>query len=404
MKSEKQIENKHVSLMSMALFLLIFFLLYGGIHLYVLVKAKSALSFGTLTDFYLYAFMLIMTLAPLIIRWSEKFEFENFARFMAYAGYSWMGILFLFFSASLCLDIYHLIIHTAGHTAGLVFHKDLSTLIPSTTLSFYMPLILSLAIAIYGYFEALNIRTERVVIKTHKIPEEIGRLRIVHISDVHVGLIVGEKRLMRILAEIKNASPDILVSTGDLVDGQIDNITKLADLFKEIQPAFGKFAVTGNHEFYAGMDQALNFTKKAGFRVLRGEGIATGGIINIAGVDDPDGKRYNLYIDMPEKELLSSLPADKFTILLKHRPEVDNDAQVFFDLQLSGHTHKGQIFPFSIITELYYRNTTHAGKLRLVNDSYLYVSRGTGTWGPPMRFLSPPEVTVIDLIHKPREN
>jgi predicted MPP superfamily phosphohydrolase len=267
-----------------------------------------------------------------------------------------------------------------------------------------MPLILSLAIAIYGYFEALNIRTERVVIKTHKIPEEIGRLRIVHISDVHVGLIVGEKRLMRILAEVKNASPDILVSTGDLVDGQIDNITKLADLFKEIQPAFGKFAVTGNHEFYAGMDQALNFTKKAGFRVLRGEGIATGGIINIAGVDDPDGKRYNLYIDMPEKELLSSLPADKFTILLKHRPEVDNDAQVFFDLQLSGHTHKGQIFPFSIITELYYRNTTHAGKLRLVNDSYLYVSRGTGTWGPPMRFLSPPEVTVIDLIHKPREN
>lgn len=404
MKSEKQIENKHVSLMSMALFLLIFFLLYGGMHLYVLVKAKSALSFGTLTDFYLYAFMLIMTLAPLIIRWSEKFEFENFARFMAYAGYSWMGILFLFFSASLCLDIYYLIIHTAGHTAGLIFHKNLSTLIPSSTLSFYMPLILSLAIAIYGYFEALNIRTERVIIKTHKIPEEIGRLRIVHISDVHVGLIVGEKRLTRILAEVKNASPDILVSTGDLVDGQIDNITKLAELFKEIQPAYGKFAVTGNHEFYAGMDQALNFTKKAGFRVLRGEGIATGGIINIAGVDDPDGKRYNLYIDMPEKDLLSSLPADKFTILLKHRPEVDNDAQVFFDLQLSGHTHKGQIFPFSIITELYYRNTTHAGKLRLVNDSYLYVSRGTGTWGPPMRFLSPPEVTVIDLIHKPREN
>ncbi len=381
----------------MVLFLLIFFLLYGGMHLYAFVKAKSALSFGTLTGLYLSVFMLIMTLAPIIIRWSEKFEFENFARFMAYAGYLWMGILFLFFSVSLCLDIYRLIIHTAG----LVFHKDLSTLMPSLKLSFYIPLILSLIIATYGYFEALNIRTERVVIKTHKIPEEIGRLRIVHISDVHVGLIVREKRLRRILTEVKDASPDILVSTGDLVDGQTDNITELSSLFKEIQPAYGKFAVTGNHEFYAGVNQALNFTKKAGFRVLRGEGITAADIINIVGIDDPAGKGYGIYNDISERKLLSQFPEDKFTLLLKHRPVVNKDSLGLFDLQLSGHAHKGQIFPFSIITELYYRNATHAGKLRLVDDSYLYISRGAGTWGPPIRFLSPPEVAVIDLIYNP---
>lgn len=380
----------------MVLFLLTFFLLYGGMHLYVFVKAKSALSFRPLTSLYLAAFMLAMMLAPFIIRGSEKLGFETFASIMSYIGYSWMGGLFLFFSVSICLDIYRLIVHTAG----FVFHKNLSTLIPSTKLSFYMPLILALTIAVYGYYEALNIRTEQVVIKTHKIPEDVGRLRIVHISDVHVGLIVREKRLTRILEEVRKAEPDVLVSTGDLVDGQIDNIRGLSGLFKEIRPKYGKFAVTGNHEFYAGVEQALNFTEMAGFRVLRGEGITVAGIINIAGVDDPAGWRYGLYIDVPEKELIFSLPRDKFTILLKHRPTIDNDAFGFFDLQLSGHAHKGQIFPFSIITGLYYRNTTHAGKLRLIDDSYLYVSKGAGTWGPPIRFLSPPEVAVIDLIHK----
>ncbi|MCX5718823.1 MAG: metallophosphoesterase, partial [Nitrospirae bacterium] len=81
-----------------------------------------------------------------------------------------------------------------------------------------------------------------------------------------------------------------------------------------------------------------------------------------------------------------------------HRPIVDKDALGLFDLQLSGHVHKGQIFPFSLITRLYYRYTTDSGKLRLLDNSYLYVSRGSGTWGPPIRFLSPPEVTVIELV------
>ena len=98
------------------------------------------------------------------------------------------------------------------------------------------------------------------------------------------------------------------------------------------------------------------------------------------------------------------MPYDKFTILLKHRPVVDKNAHGLFDLQLSGHAHKGQIFPFSLLTWLYYRHTLHAGTLRLVDDSYLYVSRGAGTWGPPIRFLSPPEVTVIELVHEDRQS
>jgi len=102
--------------------------------------------------------------------------------------------------------------------------------------------------------------------------------------------------------------------------------------------------------------------------------------------------------NVSEKELLSRFSREKFTLLLKHRPLVDEDAIGLFDLQLSGHAHKGQIFPFSIITKLIYPN--HAGLLKLEKNSRLYVSRGSGTWGPPIRFLSPPEVTLIELVHE----
>ena len=378
----------------MYIFLLTFFLLYGAMHLYVFLKARAAFAFGTGISIYIILFMLIMVLAPLIVRLSEKHGFEFLARLMSYAGYIWMGLLFLFFCVSIILDIYRLSIYLGG----ALYHKNLSAVIPSARLSFYLPVILSVIIGIYGYFEALNIRIEKVSIKTSKIPEGIGRLRIVQISDVHIGLIIKEERLKRILEEVKKADPDIIVSTGDLVDGQVDGLEGLAELFKEINPKHGKFAVTGNHEFYAGLGQAMGFTEKAGFKVLRGEGLTVAGLINIAGVDDPAGKNYNLYHDISERKLLSQMPRDKFTLLLKHRPVVDKDSSGLFDLQLSGHAHKGQIFPFSLLTWLYYRHTVHAGHLRLVDDSYLYVSRGAGTWGPPIRFLSPPEVTVIELV------
>ena len=378
----------------MRLFLVIFFILYGSMHLYVFLKAKAAFAFGIYTGIYFALVMIIMIFAPIIVRLSEKTGFEFFARLMSYIGYTWMGVLFLFVSAYLIVDLYSFILYKSG----IIMKKDFSALIVSNKHAFFIPLTISVMIAIYGYFEARNIRTETVIIRSPKIPAEIGRLKIVHISDVHLGLIVGEKRLKRILNEVKTANPDILVSTGDLVDGQINNLVRLAEILKEINPRYGKFAITGNHEFYAGLGQALSFTERAGFKMLRGERVTVADMINIAGVDDPQGRTYSNFKNVSEKELLSGLPGEKFTLLLKHRPLVDKSALGLFDLQLSGHVHKGQIFPFSIITGLYY--PIQAGFADLSNNSRLYVSRGSGTWGPPIRFLSQPEVAIIDLVHQ----
>jgi predicted MPP superfamily phosphohydrolase len=261
---------------------------------------------------------------------------------------------------------------------------------------FLIPLAISLVISLYGYFEALNIRTEEIVIKTKKLPPEIGTLTIANIADVHIGLIVRQEQLRRILAQVKAANPDMLVSSGDLVDGQLDGLNGLSEMLRDINPRFGKYAITGNHEFLAGFEQALDFIERSGFRVIRADAITVAGVISLAGVDDPTGKRYSRFKEISERDLLSGLPKNTFVILLKHRPLVDNNALGLFDLQLSAHTHKGQLFPFSIITYLYY--PVHAGLAELPSGSYLHVSRGAGTWGPPIRFLTPPEVTIIKLV------
>jgi hypothetical protein len=374
------------------IFFIVFFGLYGLLHFYGFTKLKRALEPGPWSLAGLTLFMIMMVLAPLLVRLLEGNDWPTPARFLAHIGYVWMGLLFLFVSCALVLDAYRILILIIQGAVRV----DLSHLVPSPRLSFFAPLILALTIGIFGFFEALNIRTERIAIQTAKIPRDIGRVRIVQISDVHLGLIIKQGRLAKILECVDAAHPDLLVSTGDLVDGQLNELTDLAEQIRQVKTPLGKYAVTGNHEFYAGIGTALKFTRDAGFTVLRGRGLTVPGVLNLAGVDDPAGNRFGTGHMISEKALLTDLPRSFFTVLLKHRPLPDEASIGHFDLQLSGHTHKGQIFPFTVLIDLMYPKS--AGLMQFGAGSRLYVSRGSGTWGPPIRFLSTPEVTVIDLI------
>lgn len=373
-------------------FVLVFFTVYGGMNAYVFMKAKAALGLGPRAGAAAALLMVLMVAAPVLVRMMEMRGLELPARLLAYAGYTWFGLVFLFISASLLLDAYRLVLYAASAATG----NDMSGWSLSPGPGFYIPLLLSSLIFAYGYFEARDIRTERLTVKTGKLPPGVDRLRVVQISDVHLGLIVREERLNLILERVRAEAPDILVSTGDLVDGQIDDLTRVAGLLKGVETMYGKYAVTGNHEYYAGIVEAIEITEMAGFVVLRDEAVTVADAINIAGLDYHSSRGGRGGAD--EKALLSSLPSDRFNLLLKHAPLVGRESPGRFDLQLSGHTHKGQIFPFSIMTRIRYPRI--AGYYGLGNGSSLYVSRGSGTWGPPIRFLSPPEVTVVDIVRE----
>ena len=376
----------------MFLFLVVFFLIYGFLHLYAFQRAQAALRLGFPKVLSAFFFMGIMIASPVIVRLLEKSGYEIPARFLSYLGYTWMGFLFFFVSVALVIDLYRLTVYVC-----CLAKKEIRRLWISPQAAFYISLILALSIAGYGYLEAGNIRLEKVIMKTPKISKKTGSLKIVQISDVHLGLMVGKEKLAKILAVIKKADPDIVVSTGDLVDGQSDGLEGTAEMLRDIMPRYGKFAVTGNHEFYAGISQSLDFLDKAGFTVLRNRAFPVNGMITLVGVDDKTGGYFGQTGAIPEQELLVSLSREKFILLLKHRPQVSDESVGLFDLQLSGHTHNGQIFPFHFLTRLFF--PVRAGSLNPTGGSFLYVNRGAGTWGPPMRFLSPPEVTLIELIH-----
>ena len=376
----------------MILFLLVYVSIYGGVHVYAFMKLKKGLELSISANLLLALLMLLMVAAPVVVRVFEHNGQGTLARGLAYVSFIWMALLFIFVSASFFFDIYKLFHFLMRHVT--------QSPLPGLTLTLkgfvQLSIFLSVAIVIYGYFEALHMRTEYVTVKTDKLPANVEKVRIAQISDVHLGLIVGASRLERILENVRKARPDMLVSTGDLVDGQMDSPEKLANMLHNIPARYGKYAITGNHEFYAGLERALAFTEQAGFTLLRGEVKTIKDFINIAGVDDPARGPYRSEHMVSEKALLEGLPKNRFTLFLKHQPIVSKSSLGLFDLQLSGHTHKGQIFPFSLMTKLAYR--MHTGLSKLSHNSLLYVNRGSGTWGPPIRFLSPPEVTIIDLV------
>ncbi|MDH3393112.1 MAG: metallophosphoesterase [Desulfobulbaceae bacterium] len=376
----------------MILFLLSFLFIYGSGHLYLLVKIKSACAPGRRTTWLLVLWSLLMVTAPILVHRLEHSGLEEPARLTALAGYIWMGWLFYYILLGLLFDVLSLLSRLAAKLFG--FRNILRS---SSRRIFLGTIILAAALVGYGFFEAQTIRLTKVVLPTDKLPQGITRLRVVQISDLHLGLLVGRDRLRTVAETIRQATPDIVVATGDLVDGQGDNLMALARQLREIPAAYGKFAILGNHELYAGTSHSQAFLQQAGFEVLRNETRSVAGQLVIAGMDDRRRGTWPIEGSDKEAQLLQGLGAKQsFILLLKHRPQIDPASLGHFDLQLSGHVHGGQLFPFGLLVGRFY--PVPVGVLHPLAQGYIYVSRGAGTWGPPIRVLAPPEVTIIDLV------
>ncbi len=342
--------------------------------------------------------ILFLTLSPVMIPMYSNRGSEKAVRYFSYAGYLWLAFLVPFFPLTVLFDLYSFAV---PYLAKLL-DREIASLLVSNNTSILIPFFISLAINGYGYYEAQALRTERLTLRTSKLPDNRDIIRVAQISDLHLGAIVRDKMLDKVIKIIEREKPDIIVSTGDLVDGVIRHMTRLGDKLKEVDAGLGKFAITGNHELYGGIRHTTQFLKDAGFTVLRGEGVTIDNIINIAGMDFTGGEAHKFSKELqqrPEHEILSELNSTLFTILLKHRSDVEEKSLGLFDLQLSGHTHKGQIFPMNLATTFLFQH--HSGFTKLKDRAAIYVSRGSGTAGPPIRFLSTPEVTMIRFLSTP---
>lgn len=376
-------------------FLLIFFAIYAAMNGYVVGKISFALPELGKLRLLIGAFVMLMVIAPVAVYYIERWRLFRLADVVAVVTYVWMAMVFWFTMSMLLLDAWNLLAWLAGVAAPAARAAIIPSIYQLAVVG-----VLVVAATVWGLVEAHSIRPVHLQLEVASLPQGRASLRVVQLTDLHLGLHVGQRRLDRIVALATQVQPDILVATGDMFDSPPARASELAQRLVGIPSPMGRFAVLGNHEFYLGLQPSLQLHREAGFTVLRQQGHMIGQELLIAGVDDPAGRRIHGPSLLDENSVLRP-PGDRpTTLLLKHQPRVENSSVGRFDLQISGHTHGGQIYPFRYLTAMFYRY--YRGWHDLGEGSHLYVSRGAGTWGPPLRLLARPEITVIDLVLEQR--
>ncbi|MFB7210201.1 metallophosphoesterase [Streptomyces sp. NPDC056255] len=245
----------------------------------------------------------------------------------------------------------------------------------------------------YGTYGVLRgPRVKRITVPLAKLPRSAHGFRIAVVSDIHLGPILGRDHTRRIVDTINRTQPDLVAVVGDLVDGTVADLGPAAEPLARLRARHGNYFVTGNHEYYSGAAQWVDEVRELGLHPLENARVEIAGF-DLAGVNDVAGESEGQGPDFARA--LGDRDRNRAAVLLAHQPVVIHDAVAHgVDLQLSGHTHGGQLWPGNFIADL--ANPTGAG-LDRYGDTQLYVSRGAGAWGPPVRVGAPSDITVVEL-------
>ncbi len=245
----------------------------------------------------------------------------------------------------------------------------------------------------YGTYGVLRgPKVKRVTVPLAKLPRAAHGFRIAVVSDIHLGPILGRGFTQRVVDTVNATQPDLIAVVGDLVDGSVEHLAPAAAPLAGMRARHGAYFVTGNHEYFSGAEQWVDHVRELGLHPLRNARTELPGF-DLAGVDDVAGEDEGKGPDFAKA--LGDRDRSRASVLLAHQPVVIHDAvEHGVDLQLSGHTHGGQLWPGNLIADL--ANPTLAG-LERYGDTQLYVTRGAGAWGPPVRVGAPSDITVVEL-------
>ncbi|MDB5958020.1 metallophosphoesterase [Ramlibacter sp.] len=304
---------------------------------------------------------------------------------------TWVGMLFMGLFSSLFVltvlrDVLLLALHLAGRTG---WNEPTAAAVP----------LLALAFTAVGFFNARRpARVKRVDISLPGLPAALAGFRIVQISDIHVGPTIKQGYLQAIVERVNALHPDVIAITGDLVDGSVAELRAHVAPLAALRARHGVFFVTGNHEYYSGVHGWVDELRRLQIRVLHNEHVVIhheGADLVLAGVPDFSGHHFDPAHRSDPAAALGGAPQGLLRVLLAHQPRTAAAAaEAGFDLQISGHTHGGQFLPWNWFVPLQQPFT--AG-LHQLGRLQVYVSRGTGYWGPPKRLGAPSEISELRL-------
>jgi hypothetical protein len=327
-----------------------------------------------------------------------------FSKVLPAFAFTWLGLAFMLFCAVLALDLARAAAQGGGWLADLLRTRPGPPADPERR-RFIARALAGTALVATGGTGALAFGSARgpaeiseVPVRLARLPRALSGLTIAQITDLHVGPTIGEREVRRVVEQVNALRPDLVAVTGDLVDGSVRDLGRAVAQLGRLEARHGVFFVTGNHEYYSGADEWCTEVARLGLVVLNNaHRVVTRGSASmiVAGVTDYRADRHDAHHKTDPDAALSGAPPADLKVLLAHQPRsIEGASRLGVDLQISGHTHAGQFFPWSLFVGL--AQPVTAG-LHLWDRTWIYVSRGTGYWGPPNRAGVPSEITLLTL-------
>jgi uncharacterized protein len=382
--------------MKIAPFLIFFsivLVIYGLINTYIFTRFMQCIPSGAQGRGWVIAGFWALVSSFIVARFLERAYPCDFTEVMTWIGSIWLGAMAYFVMAIILVDLARLINHFIPFFPKF-FYADYEK---TKLVALFIVSGIVMIIVTAGFINARNPVIRNLNLDVAKKVEGSKTLKIAMASDIHLGTLVGKRGAARLVSMINGLHPDIILLAGDLVDEDLKPVIRrnLGETLKNLHAPFGVYAITGNHEYIGGAAEAVAYLSAHNIKFLSDTCILIDHRFYLAGRDDRDKPRFTGKPRKPLAEVLKGVEPSFPVILMDHQPfQLSKPAELGVDLQLSGHTHHGQIWPFNYITNAIYELSW--GYLKKGN-THFYVSCGYGTWGPPMRLGNRPEVVAINL-------
>jgi len=370
-------------------FILTFSIVYGLANVYIGNRFFDWLTtLGAFPSICYWVVLILIAAAPILSRVLARARIAKIESLFI-VGDWWLAITYWSVLLWLIVDIVTIVDRNLNFLPAIA--KDMSN-------QGYSVLFVLLGMLAYGAWNALHPVVTHYDISINKKVEGIDRLKIILVSDIHMGRVIGMDRIERLARSLNELNPDLVLYAGDQIDDDATYVAdhKIAEPLRNVKTRFGSYAVLGNHEYISGQPAiAVSLFENNGITVLRNQWTTVADAIYIVGRDDFSAGRYSNRAAETLEHIMQDIDKKKIIILMDHQPSRINEAAgQGVDLQVSGHTHKGQFFPNNLITQRMYEQDW--GYLK--KDAYqLIVSCGYGTWGPPIRLGNQPEIVEMNV-------
>ena len=378
---------------NLIIFLSVVLTVYSLVNFYIFIRGWQALPQGSVVrKIYLYLF-LFTSLSFIIGRVLERYYLSVISDIFIWVGSFWFAAILYFLFVVIFFDVLRSInSSTPLYPAFATFDYE-----RTKQIVFVFSVLLVGGILTYGYFNAKNIKIQKLEYNIAKNCGELKELKVAMISDLHLGTIISNSRLEEIVDKTNSLNPDIILLAGDIVDEDLGPVIRnnLGEMLRNFKSKFGTYGITGNHEYIGGVEEACTYLNAHNITMLRDTTVKIDNAFYLIGREDKEITRFTGEKRKPLPELLKDIDKSCPLILMNHQPfDLEETVKNEIDIQFSGHTHNGQMFPLNFITKLIFELSS--GYLRK-GQTHFYVSTGAGTWGPPIRIGNSPEIVDVTL-------